>query len=278
MKKLRSTKSKILIAEILYKIVTPFVGKGKRTVQRQKINYEVDLSEGIELSLYLFGSFQQQITKNRFLHLKADDIIIDIGANVGLMSLQYAAKVKQGMVYSFEPTHYAFEKFKKNLSLNPDLASRVIATQAFISEKSGNNDSLVAYSSWKVDGTRNVNNHLVHQGSPKETTGVPVISLDDFVHKNHITKINLIKIDTDGFEYEILKGARTVIVNFRPIIILEVTLYSLQEKGITFDFYYDYFTGLGYRLFDLVTNVEVNMMNFRQFIPENGSTDLIAIP
>jgi hypothetical protein len=137
---------------------------------------------------------------------------------------------------------------------------------------------MVAYSSWKVDGTKTENDHTIHFGTPKDTTGIPTISLDEFVLKNHLTRINLIKIDTDGLEYEILKGAKTVIVNFRPIIIFEITLYTLQEKGIAFDFIYDYFNQLGYRLFDLVTNAEVNMLNFSQFIPENGSTDLIGVP
>ena len=273
-----STKSKILIARVLYKIITLIVGKGKKTVQRQKIKYEVDLSEGIELSLYLFGSFQRHITNSRFLHLKADDVIMDVGANVGLMSLQFAAKVPLGRVYSFEPTHYAFEKLKKNLSLNPELTSRIFPHQVFVSEKSGTNSSMVAFSSWKVDGTKTENDHTIHLGTPKDTTGIPTISLDEFVLRNHISKINLIKIDTEGFEYEVLRGAEKVIVNFRPIIILEMTLYTLQDKGISFDFYCDFFQRLGYRLFDIITEIELNRVNYKRFIPDNGSADLIAIP
>lgn len=273
-----STKSKILIARILYNIVTQFVGKGKKTVRRQTIKYELDLSEGIELSLYLFGSFQSHISNSKLLNIKADGTIIDVGANVGLMSLQFAARVPHGRVYSFEPTNYAFKKLKKNLSLNPLLACRIFPHQVFISEKSGTNTSMVAFSSWKVDGTRNVSNHLVHLGSPKETTGVLVLSLDDFVEKNHLTRINLIKIDTDGYEYEVLKGARKAIKQFLPAIIFEITLYCLKEKGITFDLYFEYFTDLGYCLFDLLTESEVNQANYKNFIPENGSTDLIAVP
>ena len=273
-----STKSKILIGSILYKIVTQIVGKEKKTILRQKIKYEVDLSEGIELSLYLFGSFQRHIVNNKYLQLEADGIIIDVGANVGLMSLQFAAKVPMGRVYSFEPTYYAFEKLKRNLSLNPELAYRIFPHQMFISEKSGSNTLMVAFSSWKVDGTKTVNDHSIHFGTPKCTSGIPNISLDDFVLNNHISNINLIKIDTDGFEYEVLKGAEAVVVNFRPIVILEITLYTLQEKGISFDFFYDFFNRLGYRLFDILTNIELNKVNYKIFIPENGGIDLIAVP
>lgn len=81
------TRIKIFLAKILYKTVTLFVGKEKKTIKRGGVTYEVDLSEGIELSLYLFGSFQKHITKNAFLTIKDNFTIIDIGANVGLMTL-----------------------------------------------------------------------------------------------------------------------------------------------------------------------------------------------
>ncbi|MBL7933270.1 MAG: hypothetical protein JNL60_15295, partial [Bacteroidia bacterium] len=101
------TRIKIFGAKILYKVTTLFVGKNKRVIVRDGVNYEVDLAEGIELSLFLFGKFQSHITNNPFLKIKPDFTIIDIGANVGLMTLQFAKLVPQGKVYSFEPTFYA---------------------------------------------------------------------------------------------------------------------------------------------------------------------------
>ncbi|MEI6137667.1 MAG: FkbM family methyltransferase [Mariniphaga sp.] len=89
------------------------------------------------------------------MQLKLDSIIIDVGANVGLMLLQFAAKVSMGRVYSFEPTYYAFEKLKRNLSLNPELACRIFPYKMFISEKSGSNILMVAFSRWKDEGHQN---------------------------------------------------------------------------------------------------------------------------
>lgn len=272
------TRIKIFLAKILYKTVTLFVGKEKRVIEKNGVKYEVDLSEGIELSLYLFGNFQKHITKNSFLTIHDDFTIIDIGANVGLMTLQFAKLVPKGKVYSFEPTFYALERLRRNLSLNDELGKRVTVINSFVSEKSDANPNIVAFSSWKVNGERGTNDHPVHLGTPKATEGVPAISLDDFTEVNHISKIDFIKIDTDGHEYEVFKGAKKAIAKYRPKIIFEIGLYVMDEKNITFDFYYNYFKELNYKLYDTKTDVLIDLQNYRKHIPQKGSTDLIAIP
>ncbi len=272
------TRIKIFLAKILYKATTIFVGKEKRIIDRNGIKYEIDLSEGIELSLFLFGAFQKHITKNSFLTIKDDFTIIDIGANVGLMTLQFAELVPRGKVYSFEPTFYALDRLKKNLGLNPGLAKRVTVINSFVSETSNTNPDIVAFSSWKVNGERDANDHPVHLGTPKSTEGVPAISLDDFTEANQLAKIDFIKIDTDGHEYEVLKGAKKAIAKYKPKIIFEIGLYVMDEKNISFDFYFNYFKGLGYKLMDTKTDAEITLDNYRRYIPKNGSTDLIAIP
>lgn len=272
------TRFKIFGAKILYKVTTLFVGKKRRVIDRNGIRFEVDLAEGIELSLFLFGKFQKHIIKNSFLNIQKDFTILDIGANVGLMSLQFAKLVPQGKVYSFEPTFYALERLKKNLSLNPEIAKNVTVINSFVSEKSDTNPNILAYSSWKVNGERDKNEHPVHLGTPKDTSGVPSISLDDFVEKEKPSKIDFIKIDTDGHEYEVFKGGEKAIAKYRPKIIFEAALYVMDEKNIGFEFYLDYFSRLNYKLMDTMSDAEITRSNYKKYVPKNGSTDLIALP
>ena len=272
------TRIKIFGAKILYRLTTLFVGKEKRIIDREGVKYEIDLAEGIELSLFLFGKFQSHITSNPFLKVKNDGVILDIGANVGLMTLQFAKMVPHGKVISFEPTFYALERLKKNLSLNPTLASNVEVVNSFVSEKSDINPGIVAYSSWKVNGERGAQDHPVHLGTPKSAEGVPSVSLNDYVNKAGLKRIDFIKIDTDGHEYEVFKGAAEAIAKFRPKIIFEIGLYVMDEKKITFDFYFRYFTDLCYELIDTKSGARINMTNYKTHIPLKGSTDLIALP
>ena len=81
------TKIKIGIAKILYFFVSIVYGKKPRIITRNNITYEVDLSEGIDLSLFLFGKFQKHVTNSELLKISKDATIIDVGANFGLMSL-----------------------------------------------------------------------------------------------------------------------------------------------------------------------------------------------
>jgi FkbM family methyltransferase len=272
------TKFKIFSARILYFFTTLFVGREKRIIARNGIQYEADLSEGIELSLYLFGNFQDHVINNSFYALKKDDIVLDIGTNVGIMTLQFAKLVPQGRVYSFEPTHYALQRLKRNLELNPELAKRVEVTNAFISAESSQSPDIVAFSSWKVNGEKDLSNHPVHLGTPKSAEGVPSVTLDDFVKQRGLSRIDFIKIDTDGHEYEVFSGARETIKNLRPHIVFEIGLYVLEEKKIDFNFYYKYFSELNYLLYDTKSKKKITPGNHKRYIPNKGSTDLIAVP
>ena len=52
----------------------------------------------------------------------------------------------------------------------------------------------------------------------------------------------------------------------------------MDEKNISFDFYFNYFKDLNYKLYDTKTDVEITLGNYKSYIPKNGSTDLIAVP
>ena len=95
----------------------------------------MDLSEGIDLSLFLFGNFQSYVVQNKYFSLEKDAIVFDVGANVGSMSLRFAQGASEGHVYAFEPTDYAFKKLQRNLSLNPKLAERISAVQQFLADE-----------------------------------------------------------------------------------------------------------------------------------------------
>ena len=157
------TRIKIFGAKILLFFTSIFVNtKKKHLIKRNDINFEVDVQ------------------------LKNDDVIFDIGANVGIMSLNFANKARNGKVYAFEPTHYALKKLYRNLELNPELAKNIVVTNCFVSAKSDDNPNIVAFSSWSLTN-RTDSDHEHHLGTPMSADGVSSITLDDFVEKNNIT-------------------------------------------------------------------------------------------
>ncbi len=269
------THFKIVCARHLYNLTRLFIRENERIITRHGIKFEVELNEAIDFNLFLFGDYQKHVYENKFLQIFEDSIIFDVGANSGVMSLFFAAKAKKGFVYSFEPTHYALGKLKRNLELNPGLANRIELYQCFVSSKTKTVSDLTAYSSWPLSKT--TNSHKLHKGVIKPSAGVGSVSIDDFCREKKLKSVNIIKIDTDGHEMEVLLGGKETIKKFKPGIIFEAGLYLLKERGRSFKEYIDFFNMINYRLIS-VKNQEINYSNFTKFIPQYSTQDIIALP
>ena len=110
------TDTKVKIAKFIFNVLIFFGFKKKKLVKKNLINWNLDLSEGIELSIFLFGSFQGKIIKsivNFILKNKTKTnktfYIIDIGSNIGDKSLSLTRnlidkKINNFKIFSIEPT------------------------------------------------------------------------------------------------------------------------------------------------------------------------------
>ena len=118
------TKHKILFAKIIFFFLSKFKIKNKK-VLRNNIKWNLDLSEGIDLSVYLFGKFEFEIIKAIAKHkLTRKPVFFDIGANIGVQTLQLRNYFKNSTIHSFEPTNYAYNKLCNNVILNPKLKKK----------------------------------------------------------------------------------------------------------------------------------------------------------
>jgi hypothetical protein len=88
----------------------------------------------------------------------------------------------------------------------------------------------------------------------------------------------LIKIDTDGHELKVLKGARQTLKKCLPFVIFEIGLYVMKEQQIEFDHYYKYLYNLGYSLLNAKNGKAITLHNFSNQIPSRSTIDIIAMP
>jgi FkbM family methyltransferase len=271
------TRLRLLGARCLYRTVRLFVHDDHQRVDRGGINYELDLSEGIDLALFLFGNFQSHVSANRHFSIPSDAVIFDIGANIGSMCLSFAKRAPEGFVYAFEPTEYAYKKLVRNLSLNPDLSSRIHATHAYVSNRSEESQPVECYSSWKVDGLK-AETHPIHGGLIRPAELTQVLTIDDFCRDNAIDRLDFIKIDTDGHELDVLEGARETLRNRRPVVLFEIGDYLLKERGQDYGRFLSLFEPLGYRLINSKGGAQVTLQNYTREVPRKATTDLIALP
>jgi FkbM family methyltransferase len=153
------------------------------------------------LSAALWINPNERLNDEFFLkkYLKAGDNVIDVGSNIGTLTLTAASLVgEKGKVVSIEPHPRTFGLFSKNIGLNrfKNIKSLNIA----VGEKEGH----VNFSSKKSD---DLNRVLQSSGGIK----VPILRLDEVVDRE--LKIALLKIDVEGYEKFVISGAEKVLKN-----------------------------------------------------------------
>jgi FkbM family methyltransferase len=181
--------------------------------------------------------------------LRPGAVVIDIGANIGSHTLPLAKLVGSGgHVYAAEPTLYAFAKLKKNLKRNADLAKRVTAMHCYLLAKAGSVVPDTAYSSWPLNGGRGL--HALHGGRPMPIGNAVALTLDEFVTKMGLSRIDLIKLDVDGAEAEVLAGARETIAHFHPPLLVEFAPQDDVERD-SFSEMVHFLTSMNYDYYDV---------------------------
>lgn len=229
-----STRFKILLART---VRLPIVWwrrarrRGARaTVTRRGIIWALDLDEGIDLSIYLFGCFEPTTSRVLEQLIQAGHVVIDIGANIGAHTLPMAKRVgRNGRVIAFEPTQFAHAKLIRNLELNPELAAAVTVERTFLTDRASATVPSAIYSSWPLKRSDHL--HKLHRGAAKDTSGASAVTLDTYIAAHSIENLRLVKLDVDGHECEVLRGANHTLSTHNPIIIMELAPYALREAG-----------------------------------------------
>jgi FkbM family methyltransferase len=278
-----STKAKIYLASLInYPIVFIFnkvFGANIRKVKRRGIFWELDITEGIDFSIFIFGLFEKTTSKAIRRLVANNSVVIDIGANIGAHTLPMAELVgEKGKVYAIEPTNYAYGKLTNNLLINKDLSKRVQADQVVLTNNGAKEKVKELYSSWPLSiKFEDDQRHTVHQGVLRSISGAEENTLDSYVSINNITSLDLIKLDVDGNELDVLSGANNILKNLRPVIIMELAP-SQYDNQNDFLKVVDILMSAGYRYYSLDEAYQYPSEPYAliENIPTNGSINVVA--
>lgn len=155
--------------------------------------------------------------------------VIDIGANIGTHTVAYSEVVgEDGCVLSFEPNPQAHEALLKNMEKGAK--SRWSAYSYALSDQAGK-----AY--LMLDSNAGASHIATCPATPQEGMWafIEVRTLDEFLPDLRIPGVGMplsyVKIDAEGFEFKILKGAEAILRLHRPVILLEINTQRLRENG-----------------------------------------------
>lgn len=145
------------------------------------------------------------------------EVILDVGANLGNHTLYWNKNVK-GLkeIHSFEPLNVNFSLLKRNVEEN-NLDKTVLVNKCVGIEKAKAVVEKVNRNN--MGGT--VFTYDKDISSKGSELAIDVIDLDSYVKEQGITQVDFIKIDTEGFELDVLKGAKTLLGTHKPVVWFE---------------------------------------------------------
>lgn len=172
-------------------------------------------------------------------YVRPGDTVVDVGANIGFMAALFHELVgEEGRVYAFEPSPRVFRKLERVIEVNNLSTVRPVnagcgrepSTETLyqVSDSSGN-ASLVP-----IEGQRR----------PDGSEGVRLVCLDDFM-RSRGERVDVLKIDTEGYESVVLEGAQEILERDRPVVYIELSqdyegssresIRMLRERGYRFE-------------------------------------------
>jgi FkbM family methyltransferase len=236
----------------------------RKRVSREGVNYDLDCRELIDYGVFS-GGWEPDTQEFIHKHVKDGFVTLEIGANVGAHTLLIAKlSGENGVVHAVEPTEFARTKLLRNLSLNPEIEKRVHVHNLLISDTTADNAELEIRSSWPQKAKMKWN--------PKERVSSRVSTIDQLVIADcGLTRLDLLKIDIDGFDYRALCGAKATIEKFKPLIYVELCQWALNENGSSVTDILSFLESYGYKGYDANGYVPLNPGNFLDRIGNKGS-------
>jgi FkbM family methyltransferase len=189
-------------------------------------------------------------------------IVFDVGANEGYVSAWFANWADS--VYAFEPEP---ENFQRMLELHKIRSiNNVIHEQLAVSDKVGDVDLFVKLKS---------GHHSLADVGASNTVGtvkVRTVKIDEYAEEHNIERISILKIDVEGFEIEVLKGAENLLINQKiDLVFFENSPLFYKQINIAPNCAIEYLEKLEYCVFDL------NGLRISSNSEDIGQKDLLAI-
>jgi FkbM family methyltransferase len=247
-RRLAQTKAR-KIAELLFRYYP--VKRGVTTIHDFDGDLSILLDRASYISSAIYWAGHHSLPLVRFLRrfLKPEMTLADVGANIGEITLFAGKKLTQGRVLAFEPMPAVFSELALNVALN-HFASSVEMFNVGLFDRDGTMPLYV-----KEDqpfGTTNKGvTSIFSTGRDRQVTSVPLRRFDDIAAECRLERLDVMKLDVEGAEWMVLRGAENSIKRFRPVIIVEISASTYGRAGYSPRDLFSYFESLAYDLRNL---------------------------
>jgi len=198
----------------------------------------VNTKDIIGWKIFFFG--QYEASTNRLLQkiVGNNQIVIEAGANIGSETLLLSKLNPDGEIFAFEPAPIPFNLLQFNIGHNQ--LKNIRFFQEAVGEKEGQLKLHLLPHDFPNQGLTSIKEHSQSNGS----INVPLTTIDLIADKYGLENLNLLKMDVQGAEFLILKGASESINAYKPRILLEASSEFLNLREI-----YNYLRTMGYLIY-----------------------------
>jgi FkbM family methyltransferase len=198
----------------------------------------LDSKNLIDHKVLFTGAYERDTNTVLEKFIREGDLVIEAGSNTGSETLLVSRLVgRKGKVLAFEPVPHVFDKLKKNIELNN------ISNVELFDIALGNDNSEIPFNiNSKSHPNQGMGTKLKLNFKDGKTILVNQNTVDSiWKQRNSQEKVSFIKMDIQGGELDMLKGARNVLEKFKPFIFLEANnrwsdLKSINEFLVSFNY------------------------------------------
>ncbi|WP_321418531.1 FkbM family methyltransferase [uncultured Methanomethylovorans sp.] len=203
--------------------------KHKSTSPKVEVNGSlmyIDLNDnGISKQLYIHRKREHFSTDYIQSFLDDDEIVIDVGGNIGYYALMESRLANEGKVYVVEPIPSNFNILSKNIELNN--RKNIFVFQLAMGDANTKGKMYVYDKCNLCSFTKDLNEKIIGE------IEVPIITLDSFVKSYMDKKPTFIRMDAEGYEYQILKGASTILKEGGPLkLCIELHSHLMSKENM----------------------------------------------
>ncbi len=214
-------------------------------------------------------AFEEGEQRFVFQFLQPGMVFLDAGAHHGLYTLLASQKVgPRGRVIAFEPSPRELRRLRWHLAINR--CRNVLVDPVALGDVEGASELYVVRK--KETGCNSLRPPDVHY--PVKRVRVQVSTLDARVQRAGLDRIDMIKLDVEGAELHVLKGATSVIAHYRPIILSEMEDFRTTPWGYKSLQIYESLEGQDYRWFSIRPEGRLQPCPKKDSYKEN----LLAVP
>ena len=222
----------------------------------QRLLVQIDSGSFVEWETLFKGQYEHSVHELQRLILRPGMVAVDVGANVGLHTLHMAEQVGDGgHVLAIEPQPDIAHRLRQNLALNR--VKNVTLYETACSRPGQTEATLViSTSSARTAHLSLSGGDLAARGGGTAglstvSANVSVTTLDALFAGSGLHRLDFVKIDVDGGEYDVLLGSEATLRHYRPHVLFEANPLEWDQAGASVDMVVRYLSGLSYRIYEL---------------------------